>query len=47
MKTPDEIMDLIQENLSDGCDNLWDALTPEERRRAFTKLIIEWLESTY
>ena len=47
MKTPDEIIAIVEEKLKDSCDELWDALEPEERRKAFPKLIAEWLECTY
>ena len=52
MKTDEEIMDIINEELEDACNNLWDKLTPEERGRAFRSnegrmLIQEWLDVTF
>jgi hypothetical protein len=47
MKTDEEIMELIQKCLASGMDRLWDQLLPEERMKAFPKLILEWVESTY
>lgn len=47
MKTLDEIMKIIAEKLEEPLQDLWDALTPEERREAFSKRIIEYVESTF
>jgi len=47
MRDIEELMTLIEKELEDAVGNLWDALTPEERRRVFNSLIIEWLSSNY
>ena len=47
MKTDDELFALISKYLDTGCERLWDALTPEERRKVFSELIIEHIESTW
>lgn len=47
MKTNDEIMELVEKYFESACDNLWDALTSEERRQAFPKLISEYIGANY
>lgn len=47
MLSDDEILKLIEEKLSDACGNLWEVLTPEERREAFNRLIIEYLGANW
>ena len=43
MLSEDEILELIEEKLEDALGDLWDVLTPEERKEAFSRLIIEYL----
>ena len=45
-KTDEELFELIRKYLDDGCGELWDRLIPEERRKVFPQLILEYLETT-
>lgn len=47
MKTNEEIMELIEKHFESACDNLWDDLTPEERRQAFPNMISEYIGANY
>ena len=53
MKDTDELMELIEKHLSDGLDELWDSLTPEERGLVFrgspvtASLIEDYVDVTY
>lgn len=47
MKTDEEILALIKKYLDDGCNELWDSLIPEERKKAFPQLILEYVESEW
>jgi hypothetical protein len=47
MKTDEELMKLIEECLQIGCERLWDKLTPKERKKVFSELVREWIESNY
>ena len=47
MKTDDELWRLIEKYLKEGLEELWDELTPEERRRVFPNLILEVVEANY
>ena len=47
LRNDDQLIALIEKLLAKGLDELWDALTPEERRRVFPSLIVEHISSTY
>ena len=47
MRTPEKLWDLIETHLEEPFNNLWDALTPEERSGVFNKLIMEYLEAMF
>ena len=47
MKSETEIMALISEKLEDALDELWDVLTPAERKRAFSGLVSEYVMCNY
>lgn len=47
MKTNEELLELIEKYLSDGLSELWINLEPYERRKVFSNLIIEYVESNF
>ena len=47
MMSDDEIMEVIAQKLYSPLNDLWDVLTPEERKEAFTRLIVEYVEATF
>lgn len=48
MKDSYELMELIEKCLASGLDDLWDSLTPEERKVVFQKgLLWEYIGVNY
>jgi len=47
MRNSEELMEIIQKHLEEAVEDLWIALTPEERRVVFNALINEWLGANY
>ena len=47
MKTDNELLELIDLHLAYSLGNLWDTLSPEERRRVFNQLINEYISVNY
>jgi hypothetical protein len=47
IRTDEELLALIEKRLDISCNHLWDDLEPEERKKVFTTLILEYLESTF
>ena len=48
MKDDGELLELIKKCLTDGLEELWDSLTPEERKTVFRKgLISEFIGANY
>ena len=47
MKNDDELWNLVERLLMSPCEDLWDELEPEERRRVFPKLIAEFVEANF
>jgi hypothetical protein len=43
MMSDDEMMEIIENKLQDPLGDLWDCLSPEERKEVFSRLIIEYL----
>ena len=38
---------LLENELSDGLDAIWDMLSPKQRKKVFPKLITEFVEANY
>ncbi len=47
MKDSGELLELIEKHLESGLDDLWDSLTPEERKIVFVGLISEYVGANY
>jgi len=47
MLSDDEILEIIGQKLYDPLSDLWDVLTPEERKEAFNRLINEYVEANF
>lgn len=46
-KVQERLMQLVKDCLEDALYELWDKLTPMERRMVFPKLISEFVEVTF
>ena len=47
MRTTEELISLIEKNLSEKMDQLYADLSPEERAEVFPNLVSEWIEVNY